>query len=88
MNKSNCPYKYLFGKPNEGLHAYRFMNIAIVDVLMTVIVAFILSSLFAVSFWKVLGSLLILGIILHRAFCVRTTVDKILFPHAEVNRTI
>ena len=82
MNKSNCPYKYLFGKPNEGLHAYRFMNIAIVDVLMTVIMAFILSNLFTISFWKVLGSLFIMGIILHRLFCVRTTVDKLLFPYA------
>jgi len=82
MNKSNCPYKYLFGKPNEGLHAYRFMNIAIVDVLMTVIVAFILSNLFTISFWKVLVGLFILGIIIHRLFCVQTTVDILLFPHA------
>lgn len=88
MKKPNCPYKYLFGKPNEGLHAYRFMNVAIIDVLMTVIVAFILSNLFAISFWKVLGSLFILGIVLHRLFCVPTTVDKLLFPHAYLNRTI
>ena len=82
MQKNNCPYKDSFGKPTEGLHAYRFMNIAVVDVLMTVIVSFILSNVFATSFWKVLGSLFILGIVLHRLSCVRTTVDKLLFPHA------
>ena len=28
-------------------------------------------------------TLFILGIILHRLFCVRTTIDKLLFPNAE-----
>lgn len=78
---SGCPYKYMLGKPYEGVHSYRFANLAIVDVIMTIIAAFIISAVFAISFWKVLGVSFILGIVLHRFFCVRTTIDKLLFTN-------
>jgi hypothetical protein len=76
-----CRYKDIFGRPREGAHAYRIYNIAIVDVAATIIVAFILSRAFALSFWKSLVGLFLIGIISHRAFCVRTTVDKWVFPN-------
>lgn len=76
-----CRYKDIFGRPREGAHAYRIYNIAIVDVAATVIVAFILSRAFALSFGKSLVGLFLIGIISHRAFCVRTTVDKWVFPN-------
>ena len=79
--RSDCPYKNILGKPSEGVHSYRFANLAMVDVIMTIIAAFIISALFTISFWKVLGVLFILGIVLHRFFCVRTTVDKLLFTN-------
>jgi hypothetical protein len=82
VSQPNCPYKNLFGNPNEGLHAYRFANIAIVDVIFTIMLAYILSGIFAISFWKILGSLFFLGIVMHRQLCVRTTIDKWLFPDA------
>jgi len=75
-----CRYKDIFGRPREGAHAYRIYNIAIVDVAATIIVAFIISRAFALSFWKSLVGLFLIGIISHRAFCVRTTVDKWVFP--------
>ena len=78
---SSCPYKNMLGKLGEGVHSYRFANLAIVDVIMTIIAAFIISAVFAISFWKVLAVSFILGIVLHRLFCVRTTVDKLLFPN-------
>ena len=81
MQGSGCPYKNILGKPNEGVHSYRFANVAIVDVIMTIIFAFIISAVFAIPFWKVLGVSFILGIVLHRFFCVRTTVDKLLFTN-------
>ena len=34
-----CKYKDIFGKPKEGVHSYRIMNIAIVDVLATILLA-------------------------------------------------
>ena len=78
-----CRYKDLFGRPREGAHAYRLFDIAVVDVSATVLVAYLAARVFGVAFWKSLGILFIVGIITHRAFCVRTTVDKWLFPSIQ-----
>lgn len=74
-----CKYKDILGKPNTGIHKYRLFNIAIADVILTIIAAFIISFFSKINFWHVLLILFLLGIILHKIFCVRTTVDKILF---------
>ena len=74
-------YKDLFGRPREGAHAYRVFDIAVVDVAATVVVAYVIARVFGVAFWKSLVVLFIVGIISHRAFCVRTTVDKWVFPN-------
>jgi hypothetical protein len=79
MEKSLCPYKYIFGKPNEGIHKYRIFDIAIIDVIMTIIGAFGISKFFHLNFKFVLIILFLLGIISHRLFCVKTTIDKLLF---------
>ena len=76
-------YKDIFGKPNTGVHKYRIFNIAIVDVSFTIIVAYGISWFFKFPFLITLGLLFLLGIILHRLFSVRTTVDKILFPNID-----
>ena len=55
------------------------MDIAIVDVLFTLLVALILSYMFGVEYWKMALGMFVLGIVLHRVFCVRTTIDKLLF---------
>ena len=78
-----CHYKDIFGKPREGAHAYRLFDIAVVDVVATVIVAFIINRVFGFIFWKSLVVLFIVGIISHRLFCVRTTVDKWIFPNIK-----
>ena len=75
-----CQYKDLFGRPREGAHAYRVFDIAVVDVAATVVVAYVIARVFGFAFWKSLVALFIVGIISHRAFCVRTTVDKWVFP--------
>jgi len=79
MNYSLCPYKNIFGKPKEGAHSHRIFNIAIVDVVSTIIGAYIISKIGNYNFNSTLIILFLLGIILHRLFCVRTTIDKILF---------
>jgi len=78
-----CRYKDIFGRPREGAHAYRISDIAVVDVAATVIVAFVITRVFSVAFWKSLVGLFIAGIISHRVFCVRTTVDKWVFPNVK-----
>jgi uncharacterized membrane protein len=76
-----CKYKNILGEPNRGIHSYRLFGVAIADVIMTVIVAYLLSISFKISFIYTLVALFVLGIVLHKLFCVRTTVDKILFPN-------
>ena len=76
---SGCPYKNIFGAPNTGVHAYRIFDLAIVDILMTLLGAWLLARFFQVRFWVMAIGLFALGIALHRFFCVETTVDKFLF---------
>jgi hypothetical protein len=78
-----CKYKNILGEPGKGAHSYKIFNISIVDVILTLLVAYIISYLFKKSFFLVSVILFVLGIILHRLFCVRTTIDKLLFPSAQ-----
>lgn len=77
---SLCKYKNMFGAPNTGVHSYRLFNVAIVDLAMTVIGAYIISVLIKKPVLNTFLVVFIIGIIMHRLFCVRTTVDKLLFP--------
>ena len=76
MNKL-CQYKNIFGEPKKGIHAYRIFNIAIVDLLLTIFIAYLFSIYFDWSFIIVLIIILIIGIIMHKLFCVETTINKI-----------
>lgn len=78
---SLCKYKNIFGKPGTGVHSFRVFNIAVVDVLLTILLAFFISKAFHLRFDITLIACFISGIILHRLFCVRTTIDKLLFPN-------
>lgn len=79
MDSSLCPYKNLFGKPNEGVHKYRIFDIAIIDLLLTIGAAYLISRYYNQDFKIILAILILLGIIIHRLFCVKTTIDKLLF---------
>jgi len=87
---SLCQYKSVLGKPHQGVHEPRFLGMARNDWIMTIVGAF-LFTLPIISLWRhpksflrmwfiMLVTLVGLGIILHRIFCVRTTVDQWLFP--------
>ena len=78
-----CKYKNALGKPGKGVHSFRIFGVAIVDVLLTIIAAYVISYFFKYNFIHTLLFLFILGILLHRIFCVRTTIDKLLFPKSE-----
>ena len=76
-----CKYKDILGKPKTGLHSYRVLNVAIIDVLLTVLLAkfvqyYILEKY---DFWVILICTFILGVIMHRIFCVKTSFDKLFF---------
>lgn len=71
-----CQYKNIFGVPKQGIHSIRIWDIAIVDVFSTVLGAFLISYATGVNFWLTLLTLFILGIFLHKLFCVETTIGK------------
>jgi len=70
----------IFGKPNEGIHALRVFDIAIIDFMGTIFGAWLISYIFKLKFLYLLVVFFLLGILAHRIFGVRTTLDKLLFP--------
>jgi hypothetical protein len=82
MTTPLCKYKNLFGEPNEGLRKYRIFDIAIFDTLVVILTGIFLSYVTKINIWLVLLVLFISGIVVHRLFCVRTGVDRLLFPNA------
>ena len=91
---SVCQYKNMFGKPNTGLHNYRVFNFAVVDVVLTVVLAVLICYIYGCNlnmytfsaFRKSLKNvlfcficLMIIAIVLHRIFCVNTTLNLFLF---------
>lgn len=78
----SCPFaKYsdIFGKPKTGFHSFRILDIAVNDVIGTILVSGLISYIFDFNFLIVLILLFILGIIMHRLFCVNTTINKFIF---------
>ena len=76
-----CKYKNALGVPGKGIHSYRICNLAIVDIIFTLLGARILQILIfpEIEYLYILGGLFLLSIILHRMFCVKTTIDKLIF---------
>ncbi len=71
-----CKFRHIFGKENEGIHSIRFMNVAIVDFIGTIIIAYFLSLSFHLNFLHTLFVVFIVSILIHKLFCVRTTFTK------------
>jgi hypothetical protein len=76
-----CKYKNAFGEPRAGLRKYRIFNIAIMDTVVVIIIGYFISIFMKWPLLNVLAVLFISGIIIHRMFCVRTGIDKIVFPN-------
>jgi hypothetical protein len=69
-----CKYKAILGNPGVGFHSYRLFNLPIVDVALTVLLAYLLALWKQWAFWKTFVGLFVLGEILHYIFCVDTAV--------------
>ena len=74
-----CIFKDILGKPGEGIHSYRIFGLAAVDLILTFFVALVPYLIFRGNYFIYLLLFFLLGIVLHRLFCVKTTVDKLLF---------
>ena len=65
-----CKFKNMFGKVGHGIHSYRCLNIAIVDLILTIVLAYLVSDIMKLKLLYTLFGTVLLGIILHRLFCV------------------
>jgi len=77
-----CKYKHMFGQENTGIHSLRFLNLAIIDVLGTVAIALALAwwmKLTLLNTILFLCLIFVIAILAHRAFCVNTTINKLIF---------
>ena len=86
---SLCKYKNLFGEPRTGIHSLRIpiIDVGFYDVLFTVLLGLFI-AIFPIFFFKtnikntiIISQIFVflLGIVVHRIFCVRTRVDQLLF---------
>ncbi len=79
-----CKYKDVLGIPKQGFHKTRLFGFALYDILGTIIIAFLIAFFFyknnlLKAFLIILLILILLGIILHRIFCVNTTLNMMIF---------
>jgi len=82
---TSCPYKYLFGEPEKGVHSYTFLGLAIVDTVLTIIVAFITSVATGLPFLLSLADWFFLGETLHYAFGTETRFLKLMGWNPKCN---
>lgn len=71
-------YKNIFGIPSEGVHKYRFLNTAIVDYVLSIVLAAVISYFTDIPWVLTTIIVLSLGILLHMIFGVPTNTLKYL----------
>ena len=74
-----CKYKHIFGEEGKGIHGIRVANIAVVDLLLTIVFGYVLHIVFSWNLWLTLSGLFVLAIVVHRLFCVNTTINMLIF---------
>ena len=67
-----CPYANILGVPGEGVHATRFLGMALNDWLMTIALAILIAWIFQVNVAYSLVGLFVGGEVLHYIFGVKT----------------
>lgn len=73
-----CNYKDILGLPGKGLHRHFGFGFAILDLVGTILIAYIISLIFKQSIWKIFLVLMIIAIFLHWLFCVKTRLNVLL----------
>jgi uncharacterized membrane protein len=74
-----CTYRHIFGKERQGFHSWRLFDIAIGDLALTIIGAYLLSYTLKTQFIITLVAVLVIGVIVHRLFCVNTKINTLIF---------
>ena len=74
-----CKYSDILGKPGIGFHNHFGTPIAILDLVGTILIAYLISKKYNKKFLNTFAVLMILAIGLHRMFCVKTALNEFLF---------
>lgn len=74
----SCPYAHILGVPGEGVHAQRFMGIALNDTVATIVAALLTAWIFKISFLYSVIGWFVAGEVLHYVFGVNTAFLKML----------
>jgi uncharacterized membrane protein YcaP (DUF421 family) len=74
-----CKYKDIFGKVKTGVHSIRLFDIAIIDVIGTILIGVAINYYTKINIFIILIILFLLAIILHKLFCVNTTINRLIF---------
>ena len=71
-----CPYANILGEPNTGIHSIRLFDFAVVDIVLTILAAYIIAKNYKIDFWYSLLGLFLLGEVLHYIFGVKSKFLK------------
>lgn len=71
-----CKYKDIAGEPGKGIHSHRFMGMAAVDLILTILGAVIIAYAGNFSILFTIIILMIIGIFAHWLFCVDTAMIR------------
>lgn len=67
------------GEPRTGIHSYRVFDFAIVDIVLSLLLAALVSYLTKLSPLLIVPSIFILGIIVHKLLKIDTKLNVMLF---------
>jgi thiosulfate reductase cytochrome b subunit len=83
----SCKHKDIFGKPNEGIHSIRIPipglknGIAMFDTVLALLFAYLIGTYYKMKTLHIIIlflALMVLGVIVHRFFCVDTPLTELL----------
>lgn len=74
-----CKYKHIFGEEKKQFHSLRIFDIAVGDVIGTIIIGILIAYVFKINTLVTCFGLFVLAICLHRLFCVNTKINTIIF---------
>lgn len=74
-----CEYKNIFGIPKEGFHSTRLLGFAANDIIGTILIALSIAYFNKLNYITTLMTTFFLVILIHRLFCVNTTLNVMIF---------
>lgn len=85
-----CEYKDILGKPREGAHSMRLKignyDFALIDIILTIMLAAIISAYLKIGIINSLIYTFLLGIIMHWLFCVDTQLNLLIYDIFGINK--